>query len=334
MKKWILGSAALAMVATCAVAQRGQRLSPECRQEFVKLCGATRDRQAILKCLRGTMQSFSDRCRAEINERMKAARSQWGENATGGTEYSYGSDAKQAFDFWPVSGNTKAPLVVFIHGGGWSIGDKRSGAGGKPEYYNSLGHAFASVNYRLVPHVTPAEQASDVAASIAWMRKNADKLGFDANRIFVMGHSAGAHLAALVSTDTRYLTEVGVPLTAMRGTILLDGAGYDVVKQMTYKGNRVQGMYDAAFTKDPATQARLAPVTHAGLPDVARWLILPVESRPDALDQSRLLARALETGGVKATVKPVPDATHASVNKDSGVAGSFVGEAIAGFLKG
>ncbi len=333
MRKWILGGAAVALVATCAVAQRGERLSPKCRQEFVEHCGINRDRQTILQCLRTTMQKFSDTCRTEMNERMKAARGRTSENATGGTEYSFGSHAKQAFDFWPAPNNAKAPLVVFIHGGGWSIGDKASGAGSKSEYYNSLGHAFASVNYRLVPEVTPAEQARDVAASIAWMRANASRLGFDADRIFVMGHSAGAHLAALVSTDTRYLTEAGVPLSAMRGAILLDGAGYDVVKQMAYKGNRARGMYDAAFTKDPATQARLAPVTYAGSPDVSRWLILPVASRPDALDQSQLLARALQSGGAKASVKPVPNATHASVNKDSGVAGSFVGDAIADFLK-
>ena len=53
--------------------------------------------------------------------------------------------------------------MLFIHGGGWSIGDKRQGAGDKPAYYTGLGYAFASTNYRLVPDVTPADQAADIA---------------------------------------------------------------------------------------------------------------------------------------------------------------------------
>jgi arylformamidase len=331
MRKWILGGVALSLVATCAVAQRGGRLPAECRREVVQLCGMNRD--AIRGCLKEKASQLSENCRGELRE-MVAKRGGEGRAAraaAGATEFAYGNADRQKLDFWKAPSN-RAPVVIFVHGGGWAIGDKRAGTGSKPEFYNGLGYAFASVNYRLVPDVTPTEQAQDVAESVAWLRANSERLGFDPDRIYLMGHSAGAHLVALVSADTRYLDGANVPLKAVRGSILLDGAGYDVVKQMSYKGNRVQSMYDAAFTKDPATQARLSPVTYAGTPDVPNWLILPVASRPDALDQSQSLAKALARGGAKAQVTPVPDATHMSVNQDSGVAGSFVGNAIATFL--
>ena len=147
-----------------------------------------------------------------------------------------------------------------------------------------------------------------------------------------MGHSAGAHLAALVGSDTHYLDEAGVPVSVIKGAILLDGAGYDVAAQMRNKGNRVQGMYDAAFGINPAVHAELSPVTHAGAPNIGNWLILHVESRPHAKAQSQALGKILSANGAAVAVKAVPDSTHMSVNQDAGKAGSFIGDEIASFL--
>ena len=100
---------------------------------------------------------------------------------------------------------------MFVHGGGWSIGDKRTGAGVKAAHFTAQGWAFASVNYRLVPGATVEQQANDIASAIAFARIHAAENGLDPDRIVVMGHSAGAHLAALVGTDPRYLKAAGVP---------------------------------------------------------------------------------------------------------------------------
>ena len=331
MRKWILAGSTVALMATCAVAQIGERLSTPCRQEVVRLCGI--NREAIRGCLTQKIDQLSDSCRAEIRERV-AARGGLGRNtvAKGGEELSYGNEAKQKLDYFAIAGKSNVPLVVFIHGGGWSIGDKKHGTGTKYGYYNGLGFAFASLNYRLVPNVKPSDQATDIARAISYLRKNAAKLGFDPNRIFIMGHSAGAHLAALVGSDTRYLDQAGVPVSAIKGAILLDGAGYDVAAQMQYKGNKVQGMYNAAFGSNPAVHATLSPVTHARAPNIQNWLILHVESRPDATAQSQALGKILSTNGAAVAVKAVPDSTHMSVNQDAGKAGSFVGDEIASFL--
>ena len=73
-----------------------------------------------------------------------------------------------------------------------------------------------------MPQATVESQTADVSSAIAWLRANAASQGLDPNRIVLMGHSAGAHLAALVGTNPHYLQAAGVPLGAIRGVVLLD----------------------------------------------------------------------------------------------------------------
>jgi arylformamidase len=120
-------------------------------------------------------------------------------------ELSYGKDPLQKLDYWkPVKAGS--PLVIFVHGGGWKRGDKQNATGKeKSKHYLQQGYAFASINYRLVPAATVEQQAQDVANAIAHLISRAESLGFDGKRVVLMGHSAGAHLSALVGTDMKYL---------------------------------------------------------------------------------------------------------------------------------
>jgi acetyl esterase/lipase len=228
----------------------------------------------------------------------------------------------------------KAPVLLFIHGGGWSIGDKAHAAGSKARWANAKGWAFASANYRLVPQATVESQAADIASAIAWLRSNAAKEGLDPDRIVLMGHSAGAHLAALVGTDPQYLKAAGVPMSAIKGVVLLDGAGYDIAQQAAAPHNPVKSRYDAAFGADPKRQAALSPTRQAAAPNVSRWLILPIERRADSQAQSKGLADALNRAGASASVVAVPDESHGSLNKGLGEAGDFATEQVEGFLAG
>lgn len=297
MRKWILGGAAVALVATCAVAQR-QRLPAECRREIVQLCGMNRD--AIRACLSEKASQLSQNCRNELRERMgnRGGERTNARSAAGATEMAYGKDALQKLDFWRAkSGN--APLVIFVHGGGWKRGDKNNATGqSKAPHYLAQGYAFASINYRLVPDATVEEQAADVATSVAYLRSNAAKLGIDARRIVLMGHSAGAHLSALVGTDPQYLRESGLDMSALSGVIPLDGAAYDVPAQMA-DGPRVMGdTYAQAFGSDPARQKALSPYWQAGPPNAPAFLIIHVE-REDGARQSAALADALRENGAR-----------------------------------
>lgn len=118
----------------------------------------------------------------------------------------------------------KRPVVLFIHGGGWRQGDK-SNVRAQPEGFVSRGYLFASANYRLDPPVTPRDQGADVAAAVAWLHAHAADHGGDGDTIFLIGHSAGAHLAALVGTDRRLLAAHRLEPAALAGIVLLEAPG-------------------------------------------------------------------------------------------------------------
>jgi len=224
---------------------------------------------------------------------------------------SYGQHPLQQLDFTPA-GQLSAPLVVFLHGGGWAFGDKRMAAH-MAAHFHGQGYAFASVNYRLVPGVNPRQQAEDAAAAIASLRQDAAAHGVDPNRIIVIGHSAGAHLAALIGTDPAYLAAHHIPLSALSGIVLLDGAGYDVPTQMQRAGPFLRRMYARAFGEDAAFQASVSPTLQAAAPNAGRFLILHITSRPDDSGaQSQRLAEALRRAGTPAEVVAV-DNTHAEI---------------------
>lgn len=247
-------------------------------------------------------------------------------------EFAYGADAKQRLDLSLPAAKGKKPVLLFIHGGGWSIGDKRHSAQLKQQFITGLGWAYVSTNYRLVPDATVEQQAADVAAAIAWIRNHAAEQGLDPDRIVLMGHSAGAHLAALVAADTRYLGAAGVPVDAIDGVILLDGAGYDVAKQMGAGPRRIRGMYHDAFGTDPARQQALSPITHAGKPNAPNWLVLHVARRDDSRAQSEALVLALRDAGTKAEVLPIAGESHMTINRELGKPGEEMTRLVADFL--
>jgi acetyl esterase/lipase len=237
----------------------------------------------------------------------------------GTTEIAYGADPRQRLDFTPGTGR-RAPLFIFIHGGGWTFGDKRM-AGHMAAHFHGLGYAFASLNYRLVPDADPAQQAEDVAAAVARLVRDADRLGIDPDRIILSGHSAGAHLAALVGTDPRYLGAHRLPISTLRGIVLFDGAGYDVPVQMARGGPFLRRLYARAFGDEPAFQARVSPTLQAAAPNAGRFLILHIASRPDDSGaQSRRLAEALRAAGTPAEVVSV-DNSHAEIFRNFGQPG-------------
>ena len=161
MKKWIGAALAASVLGGAAVAQQRERLPAECRQEIMALCQSSMG-GGMRACVRSVLPKLSDNCRKAIGERGASA-----PPPDGTRELAYGTDPKQKLDLMLPAVATRAPLILFVHGGGWSIGDKRAGAGGKAAHFTAQGWAFASANYRLVPQVTVEQQAADIAAAIA-----------------------------------------------------------------------------------------------------------------------------------------------------------------------
>ena len=113
----------------------------------------------------------------------------------------YGEHDRQKIDVFSTEKYMQnSPALVFIHGGYWRMLDKSIFSFIAPEFL-SAGVAVALVNYRLLPDVGLADIVEDVKTATSWLATNADKFGFDSNKITLCGHSAGAHLAAHAAMD-------------------------------------------------------------------------------------------------------------------------------------
>ena len=213
------------------------------------------------------------------------------------------------------------PVVLFVHGGAWRKGDK-SMVGDKPEAFIGQGYAFASANYRLADTVSPREQGQDVAEAVAWLHGHGGEHGCDPNRIFLMGHSAGAHLVALVSTDETLLQACDLGLAAVAGTILLDGAGYDVPRQLEIaRLPAMREMYVRVFG-DADAQRRASPIEHvAAGKSIPPFLLFHVAHRADSREQAEALAAKLRDAGAPAEVVHAADKNHLTLNRELGAAG-------------
>jgi len=242
-------------------------------------------------------------------------------------------DQQRALDLYAPESGEGMPIVVWIHGGGWKHGDKR-GVQEKPEFFNELGMILVSLNYRLHPDADYRGQAGDIAKGIRWVHDHAKEYGGRGDRIFLMGHSAGAHLAALVSTDERYLKEVGLDLKNLRGTILLDGAGYDIPKNVKLTFPRLRGTYTSVFGEDEEEQRKASPIAYVesgkGIPP---FLILYVADRPGSRLQSNQFGEKLNEAGCKTEVIGAENKTHATINREIGLEGDVPTQEIVKFLK-
>lgn len=240
-----------------------------------------------------------------LRERLRARMAERGHDRDAGAPaklaaqtIAYGNHPLQTLDLTlPRERTGRAPLVLYVHGGGWKRGDKDNATGSwKAPHYTGEGYAFASINYRLVPDFTVEQQAADVAAAVRALIDRADSLGIDRSRIVLMGHSAGAHLVALVGTDEQYLRGAGLSFADIKGVIPIDGAAYDVPAQMSDGPPVMQATYRQAFGTDPARQRALSPTMQAGLPNAPSFLLLHVQ-RPDGVRQAEALAAALQSAG-------------------------------------
>jgi acetyl esterase/lipase len=248
---------------------------------------------------------------------------------------------RQVLDVYAPAKAKNLPVVFWIHGGGWQTGDKSS-VQRKPKVFVDKGFVFVSTNYRLLPSVDMATIVRDVAKSIRWVHDHiADRAGGDPNRLFIMGHSAGAQLAALICTDHRYLKAEGLSLAIIKGCVPVDGDTYDVpaIIETAETRRRVHGLPQAKFGhrekfgNDPAKHRDFSAVTHVardkGIPP---FLILHVAEHPDTSAQAQRLGNALKAAGVPTTVFGARETTHNKINADLGLPDDPATKALFEFL--
>lgn len=225
------------------------------------------------------------------------------------------------------------PVLLYIHGGGWAIGDKAR-VHEKAAWANRNGWVFVSVNYRLSPAVMHPEHARDVAAAVAWVEVNAQLFGADPSRIALIGHSAGAHLAAIVASDESLLAEHGMSPADLSGVVLLDGAGYHLPRRMaSMPDNRLGRMYADAFGDDPALWEQASPTLQARPGDTLPVLFcVHAGRRVESAFEGQELVNAWEAAGAEATMHHARSKNHMTVNRSLGDASDADTKAIEGFL--
>ena len=228
-------------------------------------------------------------------------------------------------DVYPSATGCPSPVVVWVHGGGWRIGDKRHQMRDKVAHWNDLGYTVVSVNYRLTdpsaaePVHYPTHN-EDVAAAVAWVHENIKRYGGDPRRIALLGHSAGAQIVASVAADPRYLTAHDLAPSDLGCVAPLDTEGFDVARM----GGSGVPIYLDAFGSDPAVWAEASPLTHVTTADdVPPHLLV----RRGTAGRQRLLqqyADAVAATGAPVTVVDGTGLSHADVNTRIGAPGDTV----------
>lgn len=247
--------------------------------------------------------------------------------------YAEPKNERHTLDVYAPAEGKDHPIIVWIHGGGWRNGDKGN-VQAKPQAFVDKGFIFVSVNYRFVPQVTVKEMTADIAKAIKWVHDHAANNGGDPDSIFVAGHSAGAHLAALVCTDDRYLKAEGLSLANIKGCIPVDTAAYDVPKQVAGVGGQRAATYTSVFGSDEKSQKDFSPITYVAKDtSIPAFCLLHVADRPYSTAQSKAFAKALQDVGVDATVVPGEGKNHGTINRDLGVEGDKPTKAVLEFLE-
>lgn len=258
--------------------------------------------------------------------------------------YAEPAHERQVLDIYSPPNAKSLPVVFWIHGGGWQAGDKTS-VQLKPQVFVEKGFVFVSTNYRLLPNVEMEIIIRDVAKSLGWVHKHIAEHGGDPKRIFVMGHSAGAQLAALVCIDDRYLKAEGVPFNVLKGCVPVDGDTYDVpaIIETAETRRRVHGQPQAKFGhrekfgNDPKKHIDFSAVTHVAKDkSIPPFLILHVADHPDNAAQAQRLGAVLKETGIPVTVFGAKETNHTRINAELGQPDDpstkalfdFVGEAL------
>ncbi|HKT96360.1 MAG TPA: alpha/beta hydrolase [Paraburkholderia sp.] len=165
----------------------------------------------------------------------------------------FGESVHERIDVFPAV-RRDAPAVMFIHGGYWQAGDKHDVSFVAPLLVRQ-GIAVAINNYALAPQASLDTMVAQTRKALHWLHRHAERFGIDANRLYVMGHSAGGHLAAMMLTTHGAANGVAAPV---RGAIALSGV-FDLVPLVDTSINRALGL-DAANAQrlSPARLVRLA----------------------------------------------------------------------------
>ena len=206
-----------------------------------------------------------------------------------------------------------------VHGGGWRIGDKAMGrvVQEKVNRWVPKGFILISINYRMLPDAPVAQQERDVQAALMAAQQRVSTWGGDPNRFILMGHSAGAHLVALLNARAPQALREGA--WPWLGAVSLDSAVMNVPAAMRARHLR---LYDDAFGSDPAHWAALSPYHQWTVGAPPLQMVCSTRRADQPCTQADAMARHVRNQGGRAEVLP-QDLAHGEINAQLGLESDY-----------
>lgn len=237
------------------------------------------------------------------------------------------SDAyRHSLDIYLPAEGGDWPVVVMFHGGAWMINHKGISANVGLALADH-GYVVVCANYRLFPHVRYPEMVRDAARAVAWTKNNIAAYGGDPQRLFVMGHSAGAYLTAALATDPRYLAEFGVDAASLKGAIPVSGV---------YEVENIDWPWRIIFTNHRQVWREASPLRQAR-PEAPPFLVLYAEHDLQviisAAAESQTFAERLRSAGVSVRLVMIPGCGHDGIIEQVGRGDSLTEKTLLDFLK-
>ena len=216
---------------------------------------------------------------------------------------------------YPKTAEGAVPTVIYVHGGGWTSGDKESGAGTQfiPELV-SRGYLVACINYRLAPEHKVIDQIGDVKCAVRYLRAEASKYGIDTRYIGAIGGSAGGHLVSLLGTSdisANLEGNGGYSEESSRVQAVVDLFGPADLSVMFESVSRLW-LYSVFGTSDPNSNdiIRLSPVTYVSSDDPPFLILHGDQDILVPLEQSEIIYNKLQAANVPASLVVVKNAGH------------------------
>jgi acetyl esterase/lipase len=232
----------------------------------------------------------------------------------------YGKDVKQRMDlYFPAKKASNAPVLVFLHGGGFREGDRKQ-YGYVAEPFAKQGILTVVASYRLTPGFQYPDQPDDAKAIVTWIYHNIANYGGDPNAIYVSGHSAGAILTADIGVDLAWMDAAKVPRAALRGIVPISGS-YDL-----------RNAKRKEYLPTPEAEEKASALLHVNAP--APLAIVVYGSQEERLKEpSAALVKAIEAKGSNACTLNLEGKDHAGAVWELSDANSTLTQAMLGMIK-
>ena len=249
--------------------------------------------------------------------------------------YTAGAGPQQMLDLYAPRGTQNAPVVIYIHGGEWTKGDK-SEVSFKPRFFNEHGIILISTNYRLSGTAQHPAQVNDIALAIRWVQQHIGEYGGDPAKIVLMGHSAGCHLVMLVGLDPRPLATVGLKPADLMAVVSWSGGAFDLPAKVAQGGMYARYIH-TNFGDAPAAWKDASPIDHIGeaRPMPPFLMVSAAKDHAASIAASRDMAQRLAAAGARArfVLLPGADKTHFTADYELGKPGDPTGQILLDFIQ-